>query len=70
MNDDISSHNFRLYIAGCDPAVNNLYPSVKYPVPRGTPSIAPYCTWFYGDSDKIESIKTKYFVSYLYKMDE
>lgn len=40
-------------MAGCEPAVNNLYPSVKFPVSRGTPSISPYCTWFHGDVDEI-----------------
>lgn len=40
-------------MAGCEPAVNNLYPPIEYPVSRGTPSISSYCTWFYGDMDAI-----------------
>ncbi|KAK7571973.1 hypothetical protein V9T40_014445 [Parthenolecanium corni] len=43
----------KLYVAGCEPAVNNLHPSIKFPVPRGTPSISPYCTWFHGDNDEL-----------------
>lgn len=54
----------RLYIAGREPVVNNLYPPIEYPIPRGTPSISPYCTWFYGDSDKIEPYKKLLDVSY------
>lgn len=44
---------YRLYIAGCEPAVNNLYPPIEYPVSRGTPSISSYCTWFHGDKDVV-----------------
>ncbi|KAK7602865.1 hypothetical protein V9T40_006839, partial [Parthenolecanium corni] len=43
----------KLYVEGCEPAVNNLYPSIKFPVSRGTPSISPYCTWFHGDINEI-----------------
>lgn len=57
---------FRLYVAGCDPTVNNLYPPIEYPVPRGTPSISPYCNWFHGDCDTIQAYRETYFVSYTY----
>lgn len=44
---------YRLYIAGCEPAVNKLYPPIEYPVSRGTPSISSYCSWFHGDRDAV-----------------
>lgn len=55
----------RLYIAGREPVVNNLYPPIEYPVPRGTPSISPYCTWFHGDSDVTEPYNKPLRVSYI-----
>jgi len=55
---------FRLYIAGCEPIVNNLYPPIEYPVPRGTPSIAPYVTWFHGDCDVVKPHFRQTFVSW------
>ena len=39
----------RLFIAGCQPDVNAIYPKVEYPVPRGTPTIANFATWEHMD---------------------
>lgn len=35
----------KLYTAGVDVNLNNLYPSVKYPVGVGTPSLSPVMEW-------------------------
>lgn len=35
----------RLFIAGCQPDVNAIFPTLEYPAPRGTPSISPLATW-------------------------
>lgn len=34
-----------MFIAGCQPDVNALYPKVEYPLPRGTPGISHLATW-------------------------
>ncbi|XP_065212309.1 fatty acid synthase-like [Planococcus citri] len=39
----------KLFIAGCQPDVNALYPKVEYPVPRGTPNIGFLATWEHMD---------------------
>lgn len=40
----------RMYIAGCQPDVNALFPKIDYPVSRGTPSTATLATWDHSDS--------------------
>ncbi|XP_033608867.1 fatty acid synthase [Cryptotermes secundus] len=35
----------RIYMAGALPKVSKLYPSVQFPVSRGTPSISPLVSW-------------------------
>ncbi|KAK7602868.1 hypothetical protein V9T40_006842 [Parthenolecanium corni] len=35
----------KLFIAGCQPDVNAIFPTLEYPAPRGTPSISPLATW-------------------------
>ncbi|XP_065222314.1 fatty acid synthase-like [Planococcus citri] len=39
----------KLFIAGCQPDVNALYPKIEYPVPRGTPNITNFTTWEHMD---------------------
>lgn len=52
--------DFRLFIAGCQPDVNALFPPIEYPVPRGTPSISPLATWDHThDWGCIEPMKDK-----------
>jgi len=36
---------YRLYIAGAEPQLQNLYGKVEYPVVRGTPMISPMLRW-------------------------
>lgn len=36
---------FRLYNAGLQPQIQNLYPGVSYPVSRGTPMIQSLIEW-------------------------
>jgi len=36
---------YRLYIAGAEPQLKNLYGKVEYPVVRGTPMISPMLKW-------------------------
>lgn len=35
----------RLYIAGAEPKLQNLYGKVEYPVIKGTPMISPMLKW-------------------------
>lgn len=39
------SHVGKMYMNGINVDSNNLYPSVKYPVPKGTPLISPHIQW-------------------------
>lgn len=36
---------FRLYAAGAEPSIEKMYPSVSFPVSRGTPMISPLVEW-------------------------
>ncbi|GBM39329.1 hypothetical protein AVEN_257441-1 [Araneus ventricosus] len=41
---------FRLYQVGLNPKIERLYPSVKFPVPRGTPVISDLIKWNHNQS--------------------
>lgn len=53
---------FRMYLAGMDLSIGNIYPRIEYPVGRGTPSIAPLAHWNHSESwrtgleDKLHSL--------------
>ena len=40
----------RLYVEGLNPKIENLYRPVKFPVPRGTPSISDLIQWNHNQS--------------------
>lgn len=52
--ENLLSIYFRLYLAGCEPNINEIFPKITYPVPRGTPSISPYCTWHHEETSAVE----------------
>lgn len=39
-----------MYTEGADPNIERLYPSVKFPVPRGTPTISDLIRWNHSQS--------------------
>lgn len=39
----------QLYLLGCDPRIEKIYPPVEFPVSRGTPMISPLIKWYYKD---------------------
>ncbi|XP_071429466.1 fatty acid synthase [Pithys albifrons albifrons] len=39
------THIGKIHLTGLNVVVNNLFPSVEYPVPVGTPLISPYIKW-------------------------
>lgn len=41
---------FRMYLAGIDLDPSNIYPSIEFPVSRGTKSLAPLVNWEHGEA--------------------
>lgn len=46
---------YRLYQAGFDPKVSNLYGDVSFPVPRGTPSVSSLLGWDHSTNRMVPS---------------
>lgn len=59
---------FRLYNAGLQPKIKNLYPAVSYPVTRGTPMIQSLVEWDHSIqwtvADFSKKVDLKYFQLY------
>lgn len=60
----------RLYNAGLQPKLENLYPAIAYPVSRGTPSLQPLVEWDHTDDwEVITCIDTEVLTSGDVKLD-
>lgn len=49
-----------LYELGLNPAIENLYPKVEWPVPRGTPSISSIWHWHYNQDYAVRKYPEHY----------